>query len=40
MVSIHNRKVIAALAKELKATDSKIEELKEAYLYFIVSLQV
>ena len=40
MASIHNRKLIAALAKELKAKDSEIEELKEAYLYSIVSLQV
>jgi hypothetical protein len=40
MASIYNRKLIAALAKELKAKDSEIEELKEAYLYSIVSLQV
>ena len=38
MASIHNRKLIAALAKEFKA--KKIEELKEAYLYSVVSLQV
>ena len=29
MASIHNRKLIAALAKELKAKDSQIEELKQ-----------
>ena len=40
MASIHNRKLIAALAKELKAKDFQIEELKEAYLYSVVSLQV
>jgi|GEM_PF-6757521 len=40
MASIHNRKLIAALAKELKAKDPEIEELKDAYLYSIVSLQV
>ena len=40
MASIHNRKLIAALAKQLKAKDSQTEEPKEAYLYSIVSLQV
>jgi hypothetical protein len=40
MASIHNRKLIAALAKELKAKDSQTEEPKEAYLYSVVSLQV
>jgi hypothetical protein len=40
MASIHNRKLIAALANELKAKNSLIEELKEAYLYSVVSLQV
>ena len=40
MASIHNRKLIAALAKEMKAKDFQIEELKEAYLYSIASLQV
>jgi hypothetical protein len=40
MASIHNRKLIAALTKEFKAKDSQIEELKEAYLYSVVSLQV
>ena len=40
MTSIHNRKLIAAVAKELKAKDSEIEEHKEAYLYSMVSLQV
>jgi len=29
MASIHNRKLIAALAKELKAKDSEIQELKQ-----------
>ena len=29
MASIHNRKLIASLAKELKAKDSQIEELKQ-----------
>ena len=29
MASIHNRKLIAALAKELKEKDSQIEELKQ-----------
>ena len=29
MASIHNRKLIAALAKELKQKDSEIQELKE-----------
>jgi predicted transcriptional regulator len=35
MASIHNRKLIAALAKELKEKDIEIEELKQN----IVSLQ-
>jgi hypothetical protein len=39
MGSIDNRKLIAALANELKAKDSQIEELKEAYLYSVVSLK-
>ena len=30
MASIHNRKLIAALAKELKQKDSEIQELKES----------
>jgi hypothetical protein len=29
MASIHNRKLIAALAKELKVKDSDIQELKQ-----------
>ena len=29
MASIHNRKLIAALAKELKQKDSEIQELKQ-----------
>jgi predicted transcriptional regulator len=29
MASIHNRKLIAALAKELKVKDSEIQELKQ-----------
>src|SRR5689334_18152923 len=29
MASIHNRKLIASLAKELKAKDSEIEELRQ-----------
>jgi predicted transcriptional regulator len=29
MASIHNRKLIAALAKELKEKDSEIQELKQ-----------
>jgi hypothetical protein len=29
MASIHNRKLIAALAKELKARDSEVQELKK-----------
>ncbi len=29
MASIHNRKLIASLAKQLKAKDSQIEELKQ-----------
>ena len=29
MASIHNRKLIAALAKELKVKDSEIQELKD-----------
>lgn len=31
MASIHNRKLIAALAKELKAKDSQIGELKQNF---------
>ena len=31
MASIHNRKLIAALAKELKAKDSQIEQLKQNF---------
>jgi hypothetical protein len=30
MASIHNRKLIAALAKELKQKDSEIQELKQS----------
>jgi predicted transcriptional regulator len=30
MASIHNRKLIAALAKELKEKDSEIQELKQS----------
>jgi sensor histidine kinase YesM len=29
MTSIHNRKLIATLAKELKAKDSEVQELKQ-----------
>jgi predicted transcriptional regulator len=35
MASIHNRKLIAVLAKELKEKDDEIEELKQN----IISLQ-
>jgi uncharacterized coiled-coil protein SlyX len=30
MASVHNRKLIAALAKELKEKDSEIQELKQS----------
>jgi hypothetical protein len=35
MASIHNRKLIAALAKELKAKDSEVQEIKQC----IISLE-
>jgi hypothetical protein len=33
MASIHNRKLIAALSRELKEKDTQIQELKQTVIY-------